>query len=209
MGTADEALARYDRFNDDCTAENYTDTGEAWQVLHILAAALRNRQVLDSRPSLGSPTWHEQQEDRCNPVHPDSPAGKGVTPEEYYGDRGSSEQDGCADPAHNGNCDEWHERDGNVGELIDRRVQVYGDPITGFADIAAMWSVYLDHTVQAYEVPIMMMLMKVVRSKTSPDYSDHSDDIEGYLDIFRKIIGDDMILARSVTEYIEKKWPSG
>lgn len=99
------------------------------------------------------------------------------------------------------------ERDGNLGEVIDRRVQVYGDPVAGFASIAAMWTEYLDFPVQAHQVPMMMLLMKVVRSKTSPDYSDHSDDIEGYLDIFRKVIGEDMIQARSVNEYIEKKWP--
>lgn len=99
------------------------------------------------------------------------------------------------------------ERGGNLGEVIDRRVQVYGDPVIGFAEIAEMWTTYVGYPIQAHQVPMMMLLMKVVRSKTSPDYSDHSDDIEGYLDIFRKIIGEDMIQARSVNEYIEKKWP--
>lgn len=100
------------------------------------------------------------------------------------------------------------ERDGNLGEVIDRRVQVYGDPVAGFAEIATMWSVLFDVEVPAWKVPIAQALMKVVRMKTSPDYSDHSDDIDGYLDIFRKIIGPDMIHARTVNEYIEKKWPS-
>lgn len=100
------------------------------------------------------------------------------------------------------------ERDGHLGEVIDRRVQVYGDPIAGFAEIATMWSVLFDVEVPAWKVPIAQALMKVVRMKTSPDYSDHSDDIDGYLDIFRKIIGPDMIQARTVNEYIEKKWPA-
>ncbi len=99
------------------------------------------------------------------------------------------------------------ERAGTLGEVIDRRVQVYGDPIVGFAEIAEMWTTYLGFPVQAHQVPIMMLLMKVVRSKTSPDYSDHIDDIKGYADIFEKVIGEDMIHARSVSEYIEKKWP--
>ena len=43
------------------------------------------------------------------------------------------------------------------------------------------------------------------RTTQAPNYSDNSDDIEGYLDIFRKIVGDDMIQARSVTEYLEKR----
>jgi hypothetical protein len=98
------------------------------------------------------------------------------------------------------------ERAGTLGEVIDRRVQVYGDPVVGFAEIAQMWSVFLGHDVQAWEVPIMMALMKVVRMKSSPDYSDHIDDIKGYADIFEKVMGEDMIQARSVNEYIEKKW---
>lgn len=97
-------------------------------------------------------------------------------------------------------------RGGNLGEVIDRRVQVYGDPVAGFAETAAMWSILFDVDVPAWKVPIAQALMKVVRMKASPDYSDHSDDIEGYLDIFRKVMGEDMIHARTVNEYIEKKW---
>lgn len=100
------------------------------------------------------------------------------------------------------------EREGNLGEVIDRRVQVYGNPVQSFADIAMNWSSIVGHEIQPWQVPVMMIGMKSVRMRTSPDYSDHSDDIEGYLDIFRQIIGDDMIIARSVTEYIEKKWPA-
>lgn len=99
------------------------------------------------------------------------------------------------------------EREGNLGEVIDRRVQVYGDPVDGHVRIAQAWSSILDCEVQAWQVPIMMIMMKAVRMRTSPDYSDHSDDIEGYLDIFRQIIGEDMIHARSVSEYIALKWP--
>ncbi len=99
------------------------------------------------------------------------------------------------------------ERAGTLGEVIDRRVQVYGNPVHGFAEIAELWTTYLGFPVQAHQVPIMMILLKIQRSKTSPDYSDHSDDIEGYLDIFRQVIGEDMIEAKSVNEYIAKKWP--
>lgn len=99
-----------------------------------------------------------------------------------------------------------NERDGNLGEVIDRRVQVYGDPVVGHEEIARMWSVLFGVEVQAWQVPIAQLLLKVVRMKTSPDYSDHSDDIEGYLDIFRKVIGPDMIQAKSVNDYILLKW---
>lgn len=98
------------------------------------------------------------------------------------------------------------ERDGNLGELIDRRVQVYGDPNETFARIAQVWSGILGYTVNPVEVPLMMAGMKMVRAQVMPDYSDNSDDIDGYMDIFRKLVGDGMIHARSVDEFIEQKW---
>lgn len=92
-----------------------------------------------------------------------------------------------------------------VRELIDGRVSTYGDPVEGHVRIAQVFSGILGIEVQPSTVPLLMMGMKLVRAESSPDYSDHSDDIEGYLDIFRKIIGDDMVKARSVSEYLEKK----
>jgi hypothetical protein len=44
--------------------------------------------------------------------------------------------------------------------------------------------------------------LKLVRTSHTPDYSDNSDDIEGYLDIFRKVVGEDMVHARTVSEYL-------
>lgn len=99
------------------------------------------------------------------------------------------------------------EREGTLGEVIDRRVQVYGDPIDGFTRIAEVWSGILGHHVNPVEVPLMMMGMKLVRAQVSPDYSDNIDDVDGYGDIFRKLVGDDMIHARSVNDYIAQKWP--
>ena len=100
------------------------------------------------------------------------------------------------------------ERSGVLGEVIDRRMQVYGRPTIAFSEIAEMWSVYLGVPISAYQVTILMILMKIVRSKTSPDYSDHIDDIKGYADLFEKVMGEDLIKARTVNEYIEKKWPN-
>lgn len=99
------------------------------------------------------------------------------------------------------------ERDGFLGEVIDRRVQVYGDPVDSFARIAQVWSGILGHTVNAVDVPLMMVGLKAVRAQVMPDYSDNSDDIDGYMDIFRTLVGDDMIEARSVNEFIAQKWP--
>lgn len=97
------------------------------------------------------------------------------------------------------------QREGTVGEVIDGRVSVYGDPTVTFQQIATMWSGYLNTEVKATDVPLMLNQMKMVRTRQAPDYSDNSDDMEGYLDIFRQLVGEDMIHARSVTEYVEKK----
>lgn len=90
-------------------------------------------------------------------------------------------------------------------ELIDGRVAAYGDPVEGHVRIASVWSGILGHLIQPAEVPMLMMGMKLVRMQTSPDYSDHIDDIEGYDNIYRSIIGEDMIQARSVDEYLRIK----
>lgn len=97
------------------------------------------------------------------------------------------------------------QRDGTVGEVIDQRVQVYGNPVETFARIAEVWSGILGVTVDATDVPLCLIGMKLVRTTQAPDYSDNSDDVEGYLDIFRQLVGEDMIHARSVKEYVELK----
>lgn len=93
----------------------------------------------------------------------------------------------------------------NVAELIDERVKVYGDPKVTFPQIAQAWSAVLGVEVRPDQVPLCLIAMKLVRTSQTPDYSDNSDDVEGYLDIFRKVIGEDMIHARTVDEYVEKK----
>jgi hypothetical protein len=43
---------------------------------------------------------------------------------------------------------------------------------------------------------------KLGRTAITPDYSDNVDDIDGYEDIFRTLIGDEMIQARDTKAYI-------
>lgn len=90
-------------------------------------------------------------------------------------------------------------------EVVDGRTSVYGDPTETFCRIAQVWSGILGHTVNPTDVPLCLMGMKIIRTTQAPNYSDNSDDIEGYLDIFRKLVGEDMIHARSVAEYLEKR----
>lgn len=93
-----------------------------------------------------------------------------------------------------------------VGEVIDGRRGVYGEPTNTFPRIAAMWDAIVDgQPIQGWHVPLMMIAAKTIRTVEAPDYSDNSDDIEGFLAIFRELIGEDMIHARSVVEYLELK----
>lgn len=101
-----------------------------------------------------------------------------------------------------GHVDGFNEqRDGNVGELIDGRVDVYGDPVMGFTRHAQVWSGILGIEVQPWQVALCMLGYKLVRTGITPDYSDNSDDIEGYLDIFRQLMPD-MVQARDTAEYL-------
>ena len=91
-----------------------------------------------------------------------------------------------------------------VEEVVNTRTGVYGDVKATYPRIAMMMSAVLDHEVEAWEVPLLLICLKMIRTTEAADYSDNSDDIEGYLAIFRELIGEDMIHARSVGEYLDK-----
>lgn len=86
-------------------------------------------------------------------------------------------------------------------ELIEGRISTYGDPVVGMTRIAQIWSGILGIEIQPAEIPLMLIGMKLVRAQESPDYSDNSDDIDGYLSIFRGVVGEDMIHARNAADY--------
>lgn len=100
-------------------------------------------------------------------------------------------------------------REGLLGEVIDGRRGVYGDPQIMFARAAEIWSGLIGHHINACDVPLMLICYKALRTQHTPDYSDNSDDIEGYLDIFREIVGEDMVHATSVSEYLVLKAERG
>lgn len=95
-----------------------------------------------------------------------------------------------------------------MDEVVEARRAVYGEPDQTFEQKARLWTAFLgdqlNSPLRADQVASMMILFKLVRANQTPNYSDNIDDVQGYADIFKRIIGDDMIEARSVPEYIEK-----
>lgn len=101
------------------------------------------------------------------------------------------------------------EAEAEMRHVVDSRQEVYGDKVEGMIRIAQVWTGILGVEVKPAQVPLMMMGMKLVRTSEAPDYSDNSDDVEGYLHIFRDVVGEDMIHARTVSDYATKKAARG
>ena len=91
------------------------------------------------------------------------------------------------------------------GHIVDQRQSVYGNVVDNYTRVAQIWSGILGVEVQPTQVPLMMMGLKLYRASITPDYSDNADDIEGYLGIFRSLVGEDMVHARSAEEYAQKR----
>ena len=90
-------------------------------------------------------------------------------------------------------------------EFVGDRNVTYGDPVKSWVEVANMWSSILHVDVQPWQAVLCMMAMKLQRASVSPDYEDNIKDVEGYAEIFRQIIGSDMVEARTSAEYFEKK----
>jgi len=67
------------------------------------------------------------------------------------------------------------------------RANDYGDAKQNFLDIAALWASYLDEDITVVDVANMMMLMKIARTKKSPDKADSWVDICGYAALIGEI----------------------
>ena len=66
------------------------------------------------------------------------------------------------------------------GYITQDRAATHGGAEDSFADIAAMWSIYLEHPVAPEDVCMMMVLLKAVRFKNNPQHLDTSVDVAGY-----------------------------
>lgn len=92
-------------------------------------------------------------------------------------------------------------------EVVDGRRSVYGEPRISFPLVAQVWSGILGTEVRPDQVPLLLIGYKLVRASECPEYSDNIDDVEGYAKIFREVMGDRLINARSVAEFLAKREP--
>lgn len=91
--------------------------------------------------------------------------------------------------------------DVEVPDILDAR-RAYGNRVINMAEQAAMIRAYLSgREVQAVDVPVIFILVKAHRLGKMPDYADNYDDIDGYLQIAREVVGENMIHAKTADEY--------
>ena len=66
-------------------------------------------------------------------------------------------------------------------EIVSRdRNLDYGEPERNFTAIAELWTTYLNHPIEAHDVAVALLLVKVARIRQSPSKADHWIDIAGY-----------------------------
>ena len=65
----------------------------------------------------------------------------------------------------------------------DKRQKEHGDKVKNHANIASLWSWYLKKEVTAYDVAMMMALLKIARTKTGSPNKDDLIDGAAYLAI--------------------------
>jgi hypothetical protein len=91
-----------------------------------------------------------------------------------------------------------------TNEIVNDRGRVYGDPLVHFPRVALVWSGIIGHEVTAIQVALCMAGLKMIRTEECPTYSDNSNDIDGYVDLVRLLVGPDMIEAATTQEYLDK-----
>jgi hypothetical protein len=90
-----------------------------------------------------------------------------------------------------------------TAELVGgQRAEDYGDKLVNHERIAALWNMWLreryfdlraekeelEPQIEAYDVAMMMLLVKVARLMNSPGHQDSHIDIAGYASIMEEIV---------------------
>lgn len=88
--------------------------------------------------------------------------------------------------------------------VCKNREDDYGSPEDNFQTIANLWTAYLDHSISAKDVAVMMALLKIARIKTGTFKADSWVDLAGYAacggEIASRMVTDEEV----VTYYTEK-----
>lgn len=97
------------------------------------------------------------------------------------------------------------------------RNKTYGSPYPNMKITAELWSAYLQHKVEAHEVPIMLSLMKIARTIPSKTHDDNYSDGAAYLGIAAECVeeedkeaktsGEKWVLKINTPEKQEEKQP--
>ena len=83
-------------------------------------------------------------------------------------------------------------------DYLDKAIEItsgaredsYGNKIKNHCNIASLWSAYLGKEITARDVSLMMVLLKVARTKMGPHSDDHFVDGAGYMAIAGEISDD-------------------
>ena len=75
-----------------------------------------------------------------------------------------------------------------VGDTLDKRQNVYGNPTDNLRAIAKCWSEYKDTHFTYLDVCIMMILTKAMRLRQQPNHEDSYKDIAGYATLAMEFI---------------------
>lgn len=72
-------------------------------------------------------------------------------------------------------------------DIVTERGKTYGDPRPNLERTAALWSAILGTTVDAHQVALCMVAVKLSRAVAAPGHDDNYTDIAGYAEIARRL----------------------
>lgn len=69
------------------------------------------------------------------------------------------------------------------------RRETYGDPDVSFWDVALLWTAFLGITITAEKAALMMVLLKIARTKAGAHQPDNYVDMAGYAALAGEVAG--------------------
>lgn len=74
--------------------------------------------------------------------------------------------------------------------IVEERAALYGSPVPQMSRLALGFSAILGAKVTALQVAMLMVFLKVVREAHGEHQDDNLDDIEGYVEIARRVVNE-------------------